>query len=77
MPECELMSGCSFFNDGMAELPGLTVLLKQRFCRDTFERCARFQVRKALGSESVPGDLYPSQVLRAGQLIALASQRRG
>jgi hypothetical protein len=76
MPECELMRGCSFFNDQMAELPGLTCILKQRFCRESFERCARFQVRKALGIDGVPADLYPPQLLRAGRLIAQADQHR-
>ncbi len=60
MPECELTEGCIFFNDKMAAMPSMANMYKQRYCKEDFSACARYQVVKAVGSENVPTDLYPN-----------------
>lgn len=57
MRECEFINGCPFFNDKM---PGTTALLKQQFCRNNVDGCARYMVRMAIGKEKVPSDLLPA-----------------
>jgi hypothetical protein len=70
---CEKLPTCIFFNDQMAEMPGVAELLKTQFCQGVFEECARFRVAKQLGAAAVPRDLYPNQTARADAM--LASQR--
>jgi hypothetical protein len=54
----------------MADMPALSDLFKKRYCRDDNRQCARYIVFKGLGRASVPPDLYPNQVERAGSLVA-------
>ncbi|HUI31294.1 MAG TPA: hypothetical protein VLX91_13880 [Candidatus Acidoferrales bacterium] len=70
MADCECLAGCPFFNDKMADMPGLTTLYKRSYCQGgEFAQCARYMVFKALGKPSVPADLFPNQVERAKALI--------
>ena len=70
MADCQLLAGCIFFNDKMANKPGTAELLKTRFCRGEYERCARFMVFEKLGRPSVPLDLFPNQVDRANLIVS-------
>jgi len=67
---CEHIERCIFFNDKMAEMPGMSEIYKNRYCRDDNLACARYIVCDALGREGVPGDLYPNDRDRALALIA-------
>jgi hypothetical protein len=70
MSKCEVLATCVFFNTEMAIMPGTTELTKSEYCRKDFERCARYMVFKALGREAVPANLYPSETLRAKEIIS-------
>jgi len=72
MSECPSLPTCPFFNDRMKALPGVGELYKQQFCKGRHEECARFRVSSALGSRSVPVDLYPTQQAKADALISTA-----
>ena len=69
MAKCEFLEGCIFFNDKMANMPATAELYKQRYCRDAPEECARLIVRKALGKDAVPADLFPNARVRAEDLV--------
>jgi hypothetical protein len=69
MKECAKLSTCPFFNDKMANTPASSAVLKAKFCKGTFELCARFMVSAKLGGRAVPADLFPHQSDRAAQLI--------
>jgi hypothetical protein len=70
MADCECLAGCIFFNDKMANMPGLTDLYKANLCRGDKTACARYMVFKAKGRENVPPDLYPNDTARAKEMIA-------
>jgi hypothetical protein len=70
MADCECLPKCIFFNDQMAEMPAMSDIIKQRYCRDSNTHCARHMVFRVFGSAAVPSDLYPSQVDRAEQILA-------
>lgn len=71
MADCECLTGCVFFNDQMAEMPSMSNILKERYCRGSSTHCARHMVFRTLGKAAVPADLYPSQVERAeAQIVA-------
>lgn len=70
MADCELIAGCIFFNDKMANKPATANMMKASYCKGNFKDCARYMVCKALGKEKVPGDLFPSQLDRAQALLA-------
>jgi hypothetical protein len=72
MADCEAMARCLFFNDQMALMPTAAALVKERYCRSDFGRCARYQVRAALGAAAVPATLFPNQNDAAEALIAEA-----
>jgi hypothetical protein len=73
MGECECLANCPFYNDQMAHMPSLAGQIKKRYCLRDWDSCARFRVFKALGPGRPPADLYPTQVDRVAQIIALAS----
>lgn len=70
MADCQLLSGCSFFNDRMQGLEVIKDMLKKRYCREDNSNCARYMVFKALGRPKVPADLIPNQADRAKQIIS-------
>ncbi|MBL0224804.1 MAG: hypothetical protein IPQ16_04270 [Geobacteraceae bacterium] len=61
MPVCELCDTCLFFNDKMPDMPAVAGFLKDKYCRGTFEVCARFQVYREFGREHVPDGLFPNE----------------
>jgi hypothetical protein len=70
MAECEVLSGCVFFNDKMANMPGTSAGFKRQYCQGDNSTCARYMVLKALGKAKVPVDLFPNQEDRAREIIA-------
>ena len=70
MAQCECVPGCIFFNDKMAQMPIVADRMKQRYCLGDNDHCARHMVMKKLGKQSVPPDLYPSQIERASAIIS-------
>ena len=71
MADCVCLPRCPFFNDRMADMPATTQLMKKRYCQGDQTQCARHMVFSKLGSEMVPTDLYPTQVERAKEVLAL------
>lgn len=71
MSECDLSSGCIFFNDKMENRPATADILKSRYCKDDFNNCARMIVVKALGRAKVPSDLFPNQLARAQDIVSI------
>ena len=69
MADCELINTCPFFNDQMADMPSMSNIIKDRYCKGSNTMCARHMVFRVLGRESVPKDLYPSQVERADEIL--------
>ncbi|GAB4280522.1 MAG: hypothetical protein Kow0056_15030 [Coriobacteriia bacterium] len=67
---CELLEGCIFFNDKMANMPSMADLLKERYCKGDFHACARYRVYAEVGRENVPADLFPAQTDRVASVIA-------
>ena len=70
MPNCECLEKCPFFNDKMHDTPATAEMMKSRYCRGAYEKCARYMVFKALGREKVPANLYPNMVDKAKKIIA-------
>jgi hypothetical protein len=69
MADCELINTCPFFNDQMADMPSMSTIIKDRYCMGSNTLCARHMIFRVLGRESVPKDLYPSQVERADEIL--------
>lgn len=68
MEKCEFFEKCPFFNDTMASMPSLAEMMKDKYCRDDFKSCARYQVR--ITGKTAPPDLYPNQVVRVKEILA-------
>ena len=69
MSECECLPTCPFFNDRMQGNNELIDFVKQRYCKGTFDLCARYQVFKVLGKGNVPEDLWPLQTSKVKDII--------
>lgn len=69
MRECPLLKECPFFNDRMVNMPSTAEIIKKNHCQSYYTKCARYIVLNALGKEKVPSDLFPTQTLKAGELI--------
>ncbi|MBI5086421.1 MAG: hypothetical protein HZB13_17735, partial [Acidobacteria bacterium] len=62
--------GCIFFHDKMADMPAMSEIFKDTYCRGDNTSCARHVVFQALGRGNVPRDLYPNDNDRASDLVA-------
>ena len=71
MADCECIGGCPFFHDKMADMPATADMYKNQYCKDGFEKCARYMIFKAKGKSSVPADLFPNQQERAKGIIEI------
>lgn len=69
MADCECLPQCPFFNDLLADTPATADMMKKRYCRGAFEKCARYKVFKAKGREFVPKNLFPNMTDKAEQII--------
>jgi len=67
---CALIETCIFFNDKMSNMPSMANMYKERYCREDFNSCARYQVFDAVGRENVPKDLYPNEQDKVALVIA-------
>lgn len=67
--ECEMLKRCIFFNDEMSDMPAISELLKEKYCRGSNADCARHMVFRTLGSGKVPSNLFPHDVARAESII--------
>lgn len=67
--DCECLENCPFFHDRMRNMPTMSQLLKQQFCRGDWESCARCMIVRELGREAVPADLFPDETERARKIL--------
>jgi hypothetical protein len=75
MAECPSIPKCPFFQNKMAKMPALAEMMKSRYCLGNNAQCARWMVRQGVSPESVPGDLFPSDVAQAKDIIARVGKR--
>ncbi len=73
MADCDKISGCLFFGGRMANMPALSDMLRNRYCRGNFMGCARYIVCTANGKAAVPVDLFPNQNDKVAALLAKPS----
>lgn len=69
MSSCKCISQCVLFKNNMQGKPALAKLFKQNYCLNDYADCARYQVFKVLGRESIPSNLFPSHTDRAKEII--------
>jgi hypothetical protein len=72
MAVCELVEKCIFFQGKMSRTPAALEMFKVKYCKGSFESCARFHVFKAIGIEKVPVTLFPNQSEKATVIIEYA-----
>lgn len=70
MPNCMYLFSCSYFNGDLKNMPIASNLVKQMYCFWHFDECSRYKVAMAIGRESVPHDLFPTEFQRAEKIIA-------
>lgn len=69
MSDCECLGTCPFFLDKMANMPSMSEILKQRYCRAGWQTCARHRIFTEFGRGAVPTDLFPNENEAAEELI--------
>ncbi len=67
MRECKFLATCLFFNDVLEDMPSTAEALKNKYCRESFEKCARYRVRIKI--PKVPNDLFPHQSDKVDKII--------
>ena len=70
MADCELLTGCPFFNDKMKDTEGLGAIFKNKYCKGDNSQCARYMVYKKLGKPGVPANLYPNMHDQAKKILS-------
>jgi hypothetical protein len=67
MAKCELLEKCRFFIEKMAQLPEAQERVKQYYCLNHHERCARFVFFKVTGESSK--DLMPNEIEKVSERL--------
>ncbi len=67
MSACEKLGNCPFFSGHVAHMPAVANLLKENYCFDDSEHCARVQLSST--GKPVPDDLFPNDSERAEELL--------
>jgi hypothetical protein len=69
---CDLIEGCQFFNDNMANLPKAAEYLKNKLCLGDYQSCSRYRIYQEYGGENLPPFLNPGdaeEVIKATQCL--------
>jgi hypothetical protein len=74
MAICELKSECHVFNEYLPSMKAVAEGLKAMYCRGDNSECARLIVFNALGIEALPPGLFPNDVQKAAQIIAVSKR---
>lgn len=70
-PLCEFYKVCPFFTDSLAvNMPSTAKLLKEKYCCDSFKKCARYRVTLDAGEQYVKDSLFPNHEGKAQAIIA-------
>jgi len=56
----------------MADMPSTADMLKNLYCQQDFDKCARYVIVKEMGREKVPADLFPNQIEKARSILKSA-----
>src|SRR5512140_1158953 len=72
--KCEFSNKCTFYKDHIAIMPVTASVYKRMYCDLDFVKCARNMVAAELGHELVPQNLFPTQSVRARNIIAIKNQ---
>jgi hypothetical protein len=68
---CPLLSKCAFFNDVLEDMPSTSVYMKNLYCRNEYQTCARYRVFMEAGKHKPPRDLFPHDADQAEKIITL------
>jgi hypothetical protein len=60
MPICPHTETCAFFNTDVGYSPELNDVMKNRFCLQNNESCARRAALSLLGEGNVPAEMLPT-----------------
>ena len=69
---CDLLKTCQFFTSNDAGSKAVD-LLKEVYCLDNYQACARHMLITTIGSEYVPPSLYPNQTHLVPSIIRKVS----
>ncbi|MCD4813329.1 hypothetical protein K8S19_06510 [bacterium] len=69
MAACPKLGACPFFKDQMENMPNIAGILKEKYCHGDYAACARYRVSEAKGKESVPHNLFPTDISEAEVLL--------
>jgi len=56
----------------MTDMPVMSGIMKDRYCRGDNSKCARYRIFKEVGREKVPSGLFPVDRERADKIISEA-----
>lgn len=73
---CSHLDHCleSFFEKQLLNARGLSEVIQAEFCMGHHHECARYKIIEALGEKAVPYSLYPTELARADEMIAILRQ---
>lgn len=72
MKTCEMKDRCDFFKDLVPEMPEMSPVLKNYFCRENKTECARYKLFKMIGNLDQNTQLLPNQEDYPGNQLFLS-----
>lgn len=77
MAVCEKLESCPFYRGKLVMETNIGETLKEKFCRNDKESCARYMVFTQCGPEYVTDRLFPHMKDQAAYLIAEYKSKSG
>jgi hypothetical protein len=74
MVGCERLEKCPIVNETKNGSASDFQKIKETYCYQNFEKCARYIVLTTVGGDFVPKELLPEQVEKAKEIIAGAQE---
>jgi hypothetical protein len=62
MASCDFLDRCFFFNTLLIDMPRTTKYLREKYCMNIFNACARYRIAKVYGKDKVPIYLFPNDM---------------
>lgn len=69
MAECKYVPQCPFYHNRMEEIPGTGERIRDQYCRNQPEDCARYKLYELVDHRSVPYNLFPHQRSRVPAIL--------
>lgn len=73
---CKYIETCAIFSHYLADKPQQAQIIMDKYCKNAYESCARYQLASVIGEDAVPLKLFPDMLQVSNQIIKNYDSKR-